>query len=105
MNTYQVTLTAISTKRVRIAAASEARALELVTEMYFQSPALDFVDDDVCSVTVDAAPLEAQQDRAIYGGVPPDGGAGQTPGAQAEGAAEETASVLASNESVRTDSA
>ena len=54
-----MTLTALSTKRVRIAAASEARALELVTEMYFQSPALDFVDDDVCSVTVDAAPLEA----------------------------------------------
>ena len=104
MNTYQVTLTAISTKRVCIAAASEARALELVTEMYFQSPALDFVDDDVCSVTADAAPLEAQQDRAIYGGIPPDGRLGQTPGAQADGEAGETVSVLASNESVRTDS-
>lgn len=50
-NNYVVTLEATSYKEVSISAASEEAALELAHEMYFNSGALEFSDDDVVEIT------------------------------------------------------
>lgn len=50
-NNYVVTLEATSYKEVHISAASEEAALELANEMYFNSGALEFNDNNVVEIT------------------------------------------------------
>lgn len=52
MNEYEMTLIALSEKRVRVSAESAEAAADIVQEMYFHTDALDFADSDVTDVTV-----------------------------------------------------
>lgn len=54
MQDYEVTLTAISSKVVRMSADSAEKAMEKAQNLYFSTNALDFTDEDVQSVTAEA---------------------------------------------------
>ena len=61
MKQYEMTLVAVSEKRVRISAESAEAAAEMVEKIYSESNILDFTNRDVTDVSVlaKAADVEA----------------------------------------------
>ena len=58
MNQYEMTLVAISEKRVRISAESAEAAAEMVEKIYSETNILDFSDRDVTDVSILAKAAE-----------------------------------------------
>lgn len=52
MNQYEMTLVAISEKRVKISAESAEAAAEMVEKIYSETNILDFSDRDVTDVSI-----------------------------------------------------
>ncbi len=63
MKTYEVTLMATSYKTVEISAESEQQAKSLAHDMYFHTDALDFTDEDVEELAVQADEMEPTEDE------------------------------------------
>lgn len=61
MKQYEMTLVAVSEKRVRISAESAEAAAEMVEKIYSESNILDFTNRDVTDVSIlaKAADMEA----------------------------------------------
>lgn len=58
MNQYEMTLVAISEKRVKISAESAETAAEMVEKIYSETNILDFSDRDVTDVSILAKAAE-----------------------------------------------
>lgn len=58
MNQYEMTLVAISEKRVKISAESAEAAAEMVEKIYSETNILDFSDRDVTDVSILAKAAE-----------------------------------------------
>lgn len=58
MNQYEMTLVAISEKRVRISAESAEAVAEMVEKIYSETNILDFSDRDVTDVSILAKAAE-----------------------------------------------
>lgn len=52
MNQYDMTLVAVSQKKVKVQAGSAEDAAELVERMYNETDVLDFTDSDVTDISI-----------------------------------------------------